>query len=412
MQIDATYQAVTPMFCGGADPAAGRAELRAASFKGVLRYWWRALAWTRLDGELKRLNGELKLKQIRAEEEKLFGSADKGQARVVMRLVADTQPRQIPKDQQLRTSDDVVVGPGARYLGYGVMEAFFSRRKDAQEGQLNRPCLRAPFDFKVYLRGSRLNDQEQESVEQALVALGTLGGMGAKSRKGYGSLALQSLCVDGEDKWQQPGSVDDLNKQVEGLYCGGRPAGCPEYTAFSDKTRHLLLSSKEKDPLKLLDLVGRELVRFRSWGRDGRILGGRVDSEKNFKEDHDLMKKAQRGEKLVRQHPKRVAFGLPHNYAPKLKVEPWESKLDRRASPLFIHIHQCADMPVAVLSFLPAEFLPKDNKGKSCIDVFGHKIELSPEKDLYKPVNDFLDRLLDETKRKESFKAKEIKTQP
>ena len=36
--IQATYRIVTPMFCGGAEQ---QAEFRLASFKGVLRFWWR-----------------------------------------------------------------------------------------------------------------------------------------------------------------------------------------------------------------------------------------------------------------------------------------------------------------------------------------------------------------------------------
>ena len=47
-EIEATYRVVTPMFCGGA--GAGSAELRMPSFKGVLRFWWRALARPRTAG--------------------------------------------------------------------------------------------------------------------------------------------------------------------------------------------------------------------------------------------------------------------------------------------------------------------------------------------------------------------------
>ncbi len=74
-EIEATYRVTTPMFCGGVNQQ--EAELRLPSFKGVLRFWWRALAWSRLQGDLK---------AIKREEDALFGSADGGQARVSMRL--------------------------------------------------------------------------------------------------------------------------------------------------------------------------------------------------------------------------------------------------------------------------------------------------------------------------------------
>src|SRR6266849_5073751 len=115
MLIEATYRVVTPLFCAGADPNCP--EIRVPSFKGVLRYWWRALAWARLSGDLN---------EIHREEEALFGSSHSGQSRVVMRL-ARTPELQIVSAGSLLTVSPVqprVVGEGARYLGYGVMEAF------------------------------------------------------------------------------------------------------------------------------------------------------------------------------------------------------------------------------------------------------------------------------------------------
>ena len=102
------------------------------------------------------------------------------------------------------------------------------------------------------------------------------------------------------------------------------------------------------------------------------------------------------------KHPRRIAFGLPHNYGkrPEEQVGPFDRQLDRRASPLFIHIHECGDTPTAVLSFLPARFLPVDRSdisvGRSCVPQ-------KPETELYQPIHEFLDRILDPSKRKEPF---------
>ena len=84
-----------------------------------------------------------------------------------------------------------------------------------------------------------------------------------------------------------------------------------------------------------------------------------------------------------------------------MQVGPYNNRdLDRRASPLFIHIHECGSTPVAVLSFLPARFLPK---GKSDISVGKDRVSQRPEEELYCPIHEFLDRLLDSGKRKEKF---------
>ena len=65
MQISATYRVTTPLFCAGTDP--NRAELRLPSFKGALRFWWRALAPLRWGDDLE---------VIRRQENEIFGSAD------------------------------------------------------------------------------------------------------------------------------------------------------------------------------------------------------------------------------------------------------------------------------------------------------------------------------------------------
>jgi len=393
--IEARFQVVTPLFCGGSDPS--RPELRLPSFKGVLRYWWRALAWSCYDGKLKR---------IQETENRVFGSSGGGQSRVSMRLDIDSGPiRPLRTGEILREPGRGLkaVGDGARYLGYGVMEAFSNRKRGTHAGQLTRGCLLPPLDFTVRIRCRDLNESDLDLVRDALVAFGTLGGMGSKSRKGYGSIALRSMQVDGNDVWTAPHSLDTLACGISTLLrnankpkLSDEPSGLPAYTALSKRTRVLLVSGGG-NTLDLLNMVGRELVRFRSWGRNGKILGNER-SKKYFKDDHDLMKRVRLGDR-PRKHPRRVAFGLPHNYG-HLQVKPANN--DRRASPLFIHVHVCGEVSVAVISFIPARFLPADRR---MILVGRSPVRQTPEEELYRPIQKFLNRLLDSDQRKEHFAA-------
>ncbi len=383
-EITARYRVTTPMFCGGADPSVP--ELRLPSFKGVLRFWWRALAWSQMGGNLQ---------EIKAEEDRLFGSAAGGQSKVSMWLdrVPGTQTVPVGRVLTVGSGRRQVVGEGARYLGYGVMETFASRNKGKVAGQLIRPCLGGGFTFTVRMR--LRNSKDVGQLKDALILLGLVGGMGAKSRKGYGSLVLESLHVDGGEEWRSRRSINELAEHIGGLRPTHRRSALPPYTALSERSRFVLVTSDRTRPLEVLNLVGREMMRFRSWGHRGIVLN--ESSEQNFKDDHDLMKK-HRYERDA--HPRRVAFGLPHNYGrhPAQQVGP-AGKLDRRASPLFIHIHQCGDEPVAVLSFLPARFLPKSTR----IDVGGSPVSPSPEERLYDPIHDFLDRIKNRDQRVEPF---------
>jgi len=172
--IDATYRITTPMFCGGADQSP---ELRLPSFKGVLRFWWRSL------------QAGLPVADVRKREAELFGSAEQkvGQSKVRMRLVA-------PQEGKLQNSGEVFEGGrlgGCHYLGYGVMEAFGSNKKGTKAGELTRGVMHGG-EFRVGLR-LRCTEEQAQGLIHALILTGTLGGLGSKARKGFGSLTLTRL---------------------------------------------------------------------------------------------------------------------------------------------------------------------------------------------------------------------------
>lgn len=349
-EIEATFRVTTPMFCGGANSQG--AELRAASFKGVLRFWWRACAWSRYQGDLER---------IRAEEARLFGSPDTGQSRVWVRL-EDTRAAPSP------TSDHEVLRlQGAKYLGFGLQQL---------DGSGARNCLLDPFDVRVRLVCRRVDREGVESVEDAVRALGMLGGMGARSRRGYGSLSLAALRVAGEER-PVPASPSDLDAALGRLYAGAA-RDLPEYTAFSALSRHLVLRCGKARPTEVLNLLGIEYAGYRRRDRGGWRSA-------RLKGDYTIAVEG----RPPRVHPKRIAFGLPLNVGKGKLVGPADH--DRRASPLLFHIHQCDSRAVAVVSFLPARFLPEGGSAVTLANKDRRRVESGDE--LYQPVVDFLDYL-------------------
>ena len=356
--IRATYRIATPMFCGGAEQ---QAEFRLASFKGVLRFWWRALEWGRIRD----------LTKLRKEEAALFGASDEsiGQSKVRLRIV----------DQRLAAS--VGVGQvfeagrlnGAQYLGYGVM--------NPQSGELKRSMIPSGTFGVECLLSPRLSLDQREAVMNALILVGTVGGLGSKSRKGYGSLTLTQLTVGGQSKSLPADPADQLKGLVKNLH-----PRLPEWTAWSRDSRVVTVSAKGASAVQVLDMLGREQVFFRSWGNRGRVLG--QPSEQNFPLDHHLSK----GQHVDIDYPKRVVFGLPHNYGKGQDIGPASKKLDRRASPMFLHVHQTADgSPVTgVVTFLPARFLPQGEQLKA----FNRNHTIDDSASFWKPIHDYLDRLV------------------
>jgi CRISPR-associated protein Cmr1 len=340
--IEATYRVVTPMFCSGADQS--KAELRLPSIKGALRFWWRALAWEGFNRTWPELVGNIS--KIRQAEAKLFGSAevDIGQAAVLMKLEAEEPPQPPPNFQGL---------PGAIYLGYGVMNF---------KGELQRKPLSEGFEFKLsLLLKQNVSSKEHTSIVHSLRALGLFGALGSKSRKGYGSLMLVRLDSGDAQAWSSPHNVEQFKSATRGLIGSPSQSSLPDYTAFSKQSR-VYVAMQDSDPLELLNAVGEAMQLYRGWGRHGKVNG--QPAKRNFTSDHDNMAAAANGRNFS-AHPERIVFGLPHNYffsstKAKVDVSAASRSVDRRASPLFIKIHEFSNNNyAAVLTLLPARFLPQ-----------------------------------------------------
>lgn len=373
------------MFLSGADQK--EAEFRLPSFKGALRFWWRTLAWKEVQDRNK----------LHEKEGELFGSSKHGQSKVWIRCC------DLELEPQVHIGQIFEKGrlPGAHYLGYGVMEAFPSKNKGTQAGQLTRPMIPGGT-FTVELGfHPQLEEPSVAEVRCALVLLGTIGGLGSKSRKGFGSLTLTDLVDNDERSELEPDPEKRLQEVLKGL-----PEGEPDWTAWSRESRVIKIKSKGKSAVELLDELGREQVYYRSWGHNGNVLDR--DSERNFEEDHHLFKNY----KTEITYPRRVAFGLPHNYGKGDKKEVKRACLnhDRRASPLFLHIHHDLNNPdtpdpVGLAAFLPARFLPEKN-----LRVFEKEVEWQ-EANFWSPVEGYLDRLIaaeGATKKKTNLEAREV----
>jgi CRISPR-associated protein Cmr1 len=119
----------------------------------------------------------------------------------------------------------------------------------------------------------------------------------------------------------------------------------------------------------------------------------------------NLALKVAQGE-TVTTHPDRVVFGLPHNYffgsvrGAKVDVNPvgGSGKSEgrgRRASPLFIHLHEFPDGKCAAIqALLPARFLPPSDR----IELKARQApsQVSPQIDW-----DVIDRFLDRFKNRQ-----------
>lgn len=352
----------TPMFQG--DGGQKASSIRPPSIKGALRFWWRALQWPRLYQRYGHLGAALT--DLHTQEAELFGLAaghkgagsddDKnaetvGQGRF---RISITQP-DVKADPDYRPAASVqyLLGQGLYHFRDGVL------RQPLRQGS------RFTLELTAKPSGHTVTDKQWKSLEEALLCWGLLGGLGARARKGLGSVSLQSL--EG-GAYQAPQNRADYEALLSKLLAPlqGQDGQLPPFTAFSSVSR-VETVLQDSNSTNVLSMLGEQFQLYRSFGKDGTINGrpSGTEAEKNFKADHDLIRDAIERGKLS-SAPKRAVFGLPHSYFfsslnnQKLKVS--AAYGDRRASPLFMHVHEfCNGKCLGVLSLLPADFLPSEN---------------------------------------------------
>lgn len=365
-KLEATFRVVTPLFLGGADPH-DHAELREPSIKAALRFWWRAIKWAQV--RTVAADDNQAIDELRRQEAALFGSAAGGQSTVLLKIDRRmSKITTVSKGNAYASEVGDTDRAGARYLAYGVMRA----------GELVRTAIKESAEVSVEIRAC---DHVCQEVIDAVKLLGLLGGLGSKVRKGYGSLALIDLSGDGANDWKRPTDAKSYAAKVQAHL---KPAlgltNLPPFSAFFDDARVCLLLTGD-DPLTVLDKYGRQMQRYRSWGHNGYVNG--VRREENFPDDHGWCK----GTRPSGFHPRRVIFGLPHNYGRLPSVQVSAEYHDRRSSPLWFHVHDFGDgvnpRYAGIATVFRAQFLPVGEQ----INAGGTLVPPYPE---YQVIMDFL----------------------
>lgn len=296
--IRATYRIVTPMFIGDATQQAS--GISPASVKGALRFWWRALMW-----------GQIRdLKELHKQEGALFGSsADKEGNAAAFTLRVDTTTLKIERKTEFPNGRQ---NDSSSYLGLGLWTlGDQTHREYISENQT--------FNVVLTLKPS-VNTAQQQTLQDALLAWGLFGGLGSRSRRAFGSVAVQSI---GNIPFTFSKTSDYL-AAVTKLFSTYRLDSITQapFTAFDQASRFAIHDTQANNARQAHSLLGGLFKQYR----------GSKDSP-------------------VRGIKKRV-FGIPFaNGATDL-----EKNKARRASPLLFHIHPIGSQFVASSLFMPTQF--------------------------------------------------------
>lgn len=322
--LDFTLKLVTPAFLGGADRTWRPDEgLRVPSLRGVLRFWYRAK------------EGRLDSEELFREESRIFGSTGLGQG---LRLIPTGRAEvKLLRGRQWSLNE--------KYLGYG-----------AASEPWRHP---APEDARFTFRALSTSRQIEE-LRRVLILLHLFGGVGGRSRRGWGSVAVEvERDTNFLPPWPESG---DLAEWIAAALAEvwpqqesrpWRSKGALRYSGFSAATE---IHAFE---------VGRQGVE---------------DALSRFADAFRHSRKEHRKVAHLQEAPPALAFGLP--YSAKVEVvsnnerrqRQYEGsyrdsvgnwpKVDRRASPLLFKILAAPGGGLwAVALYLPGTYFGRTQTG-------------------------------------------------
>lgn len=327
--------------------------IRIPSLRGVLEFWYRSLL------------GHLSSQEVYARQSAIFGSTDGGQ-RITIR------PAGLPRFEQGKlVFEEGGAGPFPfLYLGYGPLQLLSIRSRNGRGGRENvatshhaqeaRDAIlvgkepRARFRFVA--RGS---ENQIAALRKALTLLHLFGGIGSRSRRGWGSLEVAM------DRLEAPPANIPLGPWISGLLGsvwapdGSSGASLPRFSALSQSTEIYVTEGFSSYEGVLVEFY-EHFKRVRSYRQPAAPLG----LQDHQWEVDDL---ARPRSASITEVPRRLAFGMP--FQPGRK-DVWEmhyrgrpagatgtdDDVSRRASPLLLKVLRVGKTYAGVALFLKSEF--------------------------------------------------------
>ncbi|MGP8321782.1 MAG: type III-B CRISPR module RAMP protein Cmr1 [Methanosarcinaceae archaeon] len=152
---------ITPLFMAGADGKTP--ELRPPSFKGMMRFWWRAM------------RAENDIDTLAKDEAKIFGGTGKseGKSKISIRI----SQKNLKEGKNIKKYAEIQSHPGVGYLLYST----FMQKKEYFEHN---------SQFRLEISSPEIDSLHQ--AEAAFWLSVNLGGFGTRARRGGGNLAVNN----------------------------------------------------------------------------------------------------------------------------------------------------------------------------------------------------------------------------
>ncbi len=180
-EVTFTLRVLTPLFLTGAEQTT--AELRAPSFRGLMRYWHRALV-----GGLVGANTP-SLERLKEAETALFGATNKGSAVAIKVSASSDKPKEFIEPISVR------VGGNWQATGKGYLLWSMARSGKVEKGNLKPARWYFPpgTSFRVTLSTRGTDTTKLDLAISAFWLFTQLGSLGSRARRCAGSLTVQDI---------------------------------------------------------------------------------------------------------------------------------------------------------------------------------------------------------------------------
>jgi len=354
-----SYELITPLFGGGVEP--GETDpvtvIRGPEIRGQLRFWWRACRGGRFNGDLaamKEAEDELwgaastERKPMPSQVEIMISIEQSGESKHPFEVVAGLVDGR--KDQpKPKVKANEIVAPA--YAAFPLQPSEKEMRAGGIGMQTKTVRTKVCFTLKI-----TYPEKRREEVEAALWAWETFGGIGARTRRGFGASKLVS--VDG--KPVTPSRANEVEAKIrKGLQkhvvSGTWPASVPHLSL----NPRMKVTGRRSDPIAAWEYLVKCLRDFRQSRYPG--ASPRQPGRSQWPEPDEIRRltdrrcdRHARSLSTVRKFP-RAAFGLPivFHFKDEKIGDPYDTILqgrdyERLASPLILRPLACADGAVGL----------------------------------------------------------------
>ncbi len=326
-------ETITPMFCYGADQTTP--EIRAASIKGAMRFWWRAL------------HPDLDIDELRKKETEIFGGAGDGDAKrssFTVRVLYEKREDIIVST--LWTEIPHFVPSGKTYNkpnnGYeGLQYLFYSLVMPKND----KPYIKTGTSFNVLINCE--NKKHIGDIIESFKVLSLFGGLGSRTRRGAGNFTIKSVTVS-ENKELEEKIVEQIKNSSPETYSIKHSANVVSDFSYL-KGSKLYILKKENSWVEALKGISKIYQEFRDKRR------GEIAYTPNF------------GFPVLHRNQKTTmgagVIKKKYNKKENKEVDVVSDFLERRSSPIIFHLYKDSiGNHVPFILWLNGDFLPSGYK--------------------------------------------------